>query len=69
VKDDIQAVALFKKACTSGNVNACAQLGWMTEQGRGVTADKAAAIALFRQACTGNDSYGCTQLTRLGETR
>jgi TPR repeat protein len=61
-KDQIQAVAFFKKACGLGDESACAELGSHLLHGIGVQADRFRAFETFQKACTAGDGLGCSFL-------
>ena len=60
LKNDSKVVHPYKKACDSGDILACAELGTMYMYGRGgVQKNDSKAIELFKKACDGGDSLAC----------
>ncbi|MBK7579552.1 MAG: sel1 repeat family protein [Myxococcales bacterium] len=64
-KDQVQAVAFFKKACNLGEESACAEHGAHLLNGIGVEPDKFKALETFKKACAAGDSLGCSFLGRM----
>src|ERR1019366_5355781 len=50
-KDEVKAVALFRKACDGAEEMACNNTGVMYKTGDGVPQDDAKASAVFKKAC------------------
>src|SRR6266571_2793610 len=50
---------LYKQACDAGDIDACPNLGWLYEKGRGVPTDEAQAASLYKEGCDGGSAYGC----------
>ncbi|MEO1687856.1 MAG: tetratricopeptide repeat protein, partial [Pseudomonadota bacterium] len=48
--------------CGFGDAEACNELGWRHEFGRGVRQDMDLAVALYRRACDGGDGIACSNL-------
>jgi TPR repeat protein len=61
-KDEPRAAMLYKKACDSGYVFSCGELGSLYENGTGVPKDHATALALYKQGCDRGDSIECLRL-------
>ena len=61
-KEYDKAFESFKKACDSGNMRGCFNLGIMYEEGNGVEKDFSKAAELFKKACNGGDMLGCSNL-------
>lgn len=61
-KDQLQAVAFFKKACGLGDDSACAEFGSHLLHGIGVQPDRFRAFETFQKACTAGDALGCSFL-------
>jgi len=59
------ALLLFIKACDTGAVQACVDLGTMYRTGAGVTVSTDMAGKLYQQACTAGNQDGCNQLHAL----
>jgi len=57
-KNFTDASKFFKKACDGG----CYNLGYMYENGEGVSQDKSKAVQLFKKGCDGGDAKSCTNL-------
>ena len=55
-------VADLQQACAGGDASACYNLGWMYDDGEGVTKDLSRAAALYEQSCTGGYARGCFNL-------
>src|ERR1019366_80932 len=58
-KDEVKAVALFRKACDGGETRGCFDLGNMYANGLGVAPDHTKAVALFQKVCDGGNADGC----------
>ena len=61
-KEYDKAFESFKKACDSGNMRGCFNLGIMYEEGNGVEKDFSKAAELFKKACDGGEMLGCRNL-------
>ena len=61
-KEYDKAFESFKKACDSGNMRGCFNLGIMYEEGNGVEKDFSKAAELFKKACDGGEMNGCRSL-------
>ena len=61
-RSGIESSFVAKKACDSGNMRACFNLGIMYEYGNGVEKDFSKAAELFKKACDGGDMNGCRSL-------
>ena len=63
---DVAACRTFlpiaEQACASRNGSACGILGWLHENGRGVTADLPRAADFYQQACDARERRGCLAL-------
>jgi TPR repeat protein len=57
-----EAIPLYDRACSSGNMIACHQLGMIYDLGHGVPKDEPRAVALVTKACDGNDAEACRLL-------
>ena len=57
-----EAIPLYDRACSSGNMIACRQLGMIYSLGHGVPKDEPRAVALVTKACDGNDAEACRLL-------
>ena len=57
--DIVTARGLFEKACETGNNGGCAYLGWMYENGEGVTKDREAAKRHYLKACNLGHAKSC----------
>ena len=57
--DIVAARGLFEKACETGNNGGCAYLGWMYENGEGVTKDRDAAKQYYLKACNLGHQKSC----------
>src|SRR5689334_7019543 len=63
--DDKLASTLLTKGCEELKYdNACSNLGYLYDTGRGVWKDQAKANELYQRACDGDDAdgYGCSAL-------
>ncbi len=66
----VVALALFacqdaerlRLSCDDGNATACSNLGFMYQNGEGVTRDLARAASLYQQACDGGNTLACYNL-------
>jgi tetratricopeptide (TPR) repeat protein len=58
---------LFEQACRGGNMDGCTFLGWLYQNGNGVTQDYAQARSYYQKACDGKDLDGCRNLGVLFE--
>ena len=61
-KSGIKSSFGAKKACDSGNMRGCHNLGVMYTNGDGVKKDFGKAVQLFKKACDGGNMLGCTNL-------
>ena len=61
-KSDIESSLGAKKACDSGNMLGCSNLGSRYAIGNGVEKDLGKAVELFKKACDGGDMDGCRNL-------
>ena len=61
-KSDIESSLGAKKACDSGNMLGCSNLGSRYAIGNGVEKDLGKAVELFKKACDGGDMLGCSNL-------
>lgn len=61
-RDYGRALGLYKQACDGGEESACANLGTMYKEGRGVPKDEARAATLYRLACDGGNPPACGML-------
>ena len=52
----------LRLSCDDGNATACNHLGFMYENGEGVTRDPARAASLYQQACDGGYAEACNDL-------
>ncbi len=57
-------VSKLDRACTRGNLTACAEVGHMYLIGLGAAVDQLHAVELFRLACVGDEAEGCMLLGR-----
>jgi hypothetical protein len=60
--DYTKAVDLFNKACDAGSAVSCVNLGYMYENGQGVTRDDSHAAALYSKGCDAGNALGCVNL-------
>jgi hypothetical protein len=56
---DVDRVVSFRRGCESGDMDACANLGFYYGMGWGVSKDSSEAAAFFKKACDGGSSNGC----------
>ena len=56
---DATRFASYKRECDSGNMDACANLGFYYRMGWGVSKDLSQATALVKKACDGGSEVGC----------
>ena len=61
-KSGIKSSFGAKKACDSGNMRGCHNLGVMYTNGDGVEKDFGKAVQLFKKACDGGEVRGCYNL-------
>ena len=54
--------------CHQGNAEACLVLGFMYDEGKGVTRDVFKAVELYRKACDGKNATGCFNLGNMYRT-
>src|SRR5260370_14827637 len=54
-KNESEALALFRNACSRGSWNGCSDLGMMYQKGQGGVADPAFGADLFRKGCERED--------------
>jgi hypothetical protein len=66
--DYAKAVDLFNKACHAGSAASCVNLGYMYENGQGVTKDDSHAAALYSEGCDAGNALGCVNLGTLIES-
>ncbi len=67
---DTPDIQRYRKACDSGDGDACDDLGDIYEKGKGVPRDYAKAIQVYRKSCDGGHQWGCyllDQMYELGE--
>jgi TPR repeat protein len=69
LRDDKEVAAAYEQACDGGYSQACTNLGWMYENGRGVNKDLTAAVRLYQRGCDGAtcslpNNLGCVNLGR-----
>ena len=65
-----EGAAAYESSCDGGNALACTNLGWMYQNGAGVTMDGDAAVRLYKRGCrgticTGPNNLGCVNVARL----
>ncbi len=53
---------LFKKACDMGNIEGCLRLGYLYENGKGVTKNYTKAAQLYDKSCDMGNAEGCNNL-------
>ncbi|MCI7024032.1 MAG: sel1 repeat family protein, partial [Campylobacter sp.] len=61
-KSDIESSLGAKKACDSGDMLGCSNLGSRYAIGNGVEKDLGKAVELFKKACDGGNMPGCYNL-------
>ena len=61
-KSGIESSFVAKKACDSGNMLGCSNLGSMYADGKGVEKDLGKAAELFKKACNGGEMLACSGL-------
>ena len=61
-KSGIESSFDAKKACDSGNMLGCSNLGSRYAIGNGVEKDLGKAVELFKKACDGGNMRGCSGL-------
>ena len=61
-KSGIESSLGAKKACDSGNMLGCSNLGSRYAIGNRVEEDFSKAAELFKKACDGGDMHGCRSL-------
>ena len=61
-KDDVEAVSWYEKAMEKGSQGAITNLGWMYENGKGVTQDYEKAIELYKKAADAGEDYAMNNL-------
>ena len=61
-KSGIESSFGAEKACDSGNMRGCYNLGFMYTNGNGVEKDFSKAVQLFKKACDGGNMHGCSGL-------
>lgn len=66
-RDPARAVSFFSKACGGRHALACANLGFLSENGIGTAKDLSSAAAAYKKACALGEA--CEQYRRLGGTR
>ncbi|HRC86431.1 MAG TPA: caspase family protein, partial [Thermoanaerobaculia bacterium] len=58
-----RSTSLYRQGCESGNLRACAELGWAYRGGVGMEIpDPNQALPLYERACAGGDLRGCAYL-------
>ena len=57
-----KAFELFKTACKNGYQRACAALGYMYENGKGVDKNISKAVELYKSSCKKGSMLGCSNL-------
>ena len=62
VKDEAEAVKLYRKAAEAGSVDAMHNLGHMLDAGRGGSKDESAAVTLYRKAAELGDAHVMTHV-------
>ena len=63
VKSDYKKyMKLFNIACKGGEMEACSNLGFMYQYGKGVKVDKIRAIEYYKKACNAGNWGGCGNL-------
>lgn len=60
-----RAAKLAKQGCDDQDGDSCYRLGWLTESGKGVTADVAAAKNLYETSCKLESPVGCNGLANM----
>jgi hypothetical protein len=55
----VGALVRYGVACELGLGEACSDLGFLTEHGQGVEANRERAAELYAQACSANHALGC----------
>lgn len=55
----------YKKACDSGDATACFELGYLFENGMGMSQNKREALLYYQKACDLKYQFGCESLVRL----
>ena len=66
-KSGIESSFGAKKACDSGNMLGCTNLGSMYANGEGVEKDLGKAAQLYKKACDGGNMLGCRNLGVMSE--
>ena len=66
-KEYDKAFEPFKKACDSGNMRGCFNLGIMYDNGNGVEKNEQKAVELYKKACDGGNMDGCRNLVVMYE--
>ena len=59
--DPVKAVTLYMRACDLASADACAALGQIYEEGRGVPPDAGRAAAFRKRACSHGDASSCAK--------
>lgn len=59
---------LYERACDAGNADACASVGLMYQNGRGVAADGLHAFVFYKQACDANSASACLHVAQMYQT-
>lgn len=67
LNDMKRSFTLFKELCDEGNMQSCARVGLMYEEGNSVEADDYKAREYYEKACNANDGSGCGYLAILQE--
>lgn len=64
-----ETVARYMAAsCQGGNASGCTSIGFLHENGLGISQDAARAADLYAQGCDGGEALGCSSLGFLYET-
>lgn len=66
-KDDLLALDHFRRACQSGYLTACVDVGYHIEMGRGTSVDLTNAAAYYQKGCDGGNQIGCANLAYMFE--
>ena len=59
-----RAVALFERACDADHREACGNLAFMVDDGRGTRRNRTRALGLFDEACSLGEAESCFTLGR-----
>lgn len=63
--EESSEVEYYKKACDSGDATACFELGYLFENGMGMSQNKREALLYYQKACDLKYQFGCESLVRL----